>query len=240
MAFEPLIHLMRGIQTRLAGNMQSVNNPQQMAFLRQMQRELKQQEVLKVPLNELNVVVLDIETTGFYPENGDEIISLGAIKIKKGKIQEDETFYSLIKCERLIPEKITSLTSITNEQVLDAPSLSEVLVSFFTFVQNSPLVAHHSNHEKQFLQYASKQLLRTPLKHRILDTSFLYRIVEPQSSMIRLEEFCEYYQIENQHRHHALEDARATAKIWCLYTERVMKEGYITLNDVYEQLALLK
>ncbi|WP_042349679.1 exonuclease domain-containing protein [Bacillus massiliigorillae] len=240
MAFEPIIHLMRGIQTRLTGNMQSVDNAQHMAFLRQMQRELNQQEVLKIPLHQLDVVVLDIETTGFYPEKGDEIISIGAIKIKKGIVLEDQSFYSLIHCKREIPKEVTDLTSITNEQVKNAPLLLDVLVHFFKFTQNSPLVAHHSNHEKNFLQHTSRQLFRSPLKHRILDTSFLYRVAEPNVKMVRLEEFCEFHQIPIINRHNALEDAKVTAKLWCIYVEKVVEIGCLTLRDVYEKLALLK
>ena len=244
MAFEPFMHFMRGIQTRLTSSNlrggQNVPNAHHMAFLRQIQREIRQDEVLKIPLNQLNVVVLDIETTGFYPDKGDEIISIGAIKICEGAIQEDEQFYSLIRCNNEISEEISNLTAITNEQVKEAPPLSEVLVQFFRFAKNCTLVAHHSSHEKNFLQHASWQLHRTPLKHRILDTSFLYRIADPDLKIVRLEELCEHHEIPIVNRHHALEDAKVTAKLWCIYVEKVLELGCGTLSEVYERLAVLK
>lgn len=244
MAFEPFVHFIKGIQTRLtSSNLRggpNIQSAHQMAYLRQIQRELRQEDVLKVPLKELDFIVLDIETTGFYPDKGDEIISIGAVKICGGDIREEQTFYSLIKCQNVISEEITKLTAITNEQVKDAPPLSEVLVDFFQFARNSTLVAHHSSHEKNFLQHASWQLFRTPLKHRILDTSFLYRIADPDLKIVRLEEFCEHYQIPILDRHHALEDARVTAKLWCIYIDKVLKMGCNNLTDVYERLAQLK
>ncbi|MBD3108262.1 3'-5' exoribonuclease [Bacillus sp. AGMB 02131] len=244
MAFEPFVHFIKGIQTRLTGNNlrggQSVQSAHQMAYLRQIQREIRQDDVLKVPLKELDVVVLDIETTGFYPDKGDEIISIGAIKISGGIIQEEQTFYSLIQCKNIISDEITELTAITNEQVKDAPPLSDVLVQFFQFARNSTLVAHHSSHEKNFLQHASWQMFRTPLRHRILDTSFLYRIADPDLNIVRLEDFCDHYKIPIVNRHHALEDAIVTAKLWSIYIEKVINMGCNSLTDVYERLAQLR
>ena len=54
-------------------------DPASIAFLRQMQRDAKAQDVLKVPFSELKVTVFDLETTGFYPQNGDRILSVGAV-----------------------------------------------------------------------------------------------------------------------------------------------------------------
>ena len=244
MAFEPFVHFIKGVQTRLTSSNlrggQNIQSAQQMAYLRQIQREIRQDEVLKVPLNKLNVVVLDIETTGFYPEKGDEIISIGAIKICDGIIQEDQPFYSLIQCKNVISDKITDLTAITNEQVKDAPPLSDVLVQFFQFAQNSTLVAHHSSHEKNFLQHASWQLFRTPFKHRVLDTSFLYRIADPDLKIVKLEDFCDHYEIPIVNRHHALEDAKVTAKLWCIFIDKVLKLGCNNLTEVYERLSHLR
>lgn len=43
---------------------------QHMAFIRSMMREQRRPEVLHTPLNELNAVVFDLETTGFSPSMG--------------------------------------------------------------------------------------------------------------------------------------------------------------------------
>ncbi|HWO96627.1 MAG TPA: exonuclease domain-containing protein [Bacillus sp. (in: firmicutes)] len=242
MAFEQLIQFMRGISGKVnSGIFGGVpgQNMQQMAFLRQIQKEINGEEVLGIPLHELDVVVLDIETTGFFPDKGDEIISIGAIKVRGGEIQEGEVFYSLVRFEQALSSEIEELTGISSQELKDAPLLSEVLVRFFDFARGSPLVAHHANHEKIFLQHASWKVFRTSLKHRIVDTSFLYRIAEPDLKLVRLEDFCEHNAIPIKDRHHALGDAVLTANLWCLYINKVQELGCRTLGDIYERLARL-
>lgn len=238
MAFEPFIHFMKGIQGRSKnGSMYSGQNPQEMAYVRNLQKEMKQGEALHIPLSQLDVVVIDIETTGFYPDQGDEIISIGAVKVCGEEIKENQTFYSLIQYNKELPFVIEELTGIRSIDLKEAPSLSEVLIQFFDFVQNSTLVAHHSRHEKNFLQNASWKLFRAPFKNRLVDTSFLYRIAEPELKITRLEDFCEYNEIQIKGRHHALGDAKLTAKLWSLYIQKVQRLGCKTLSDVYERIA---
>lgn len=244
MAFEPFFQFMRGIQGKLntggLGSSHGGQNAQQIAYVRQMQKEMKQDGALRIPLQQLDVVVFDIETTGFFPEQGDEIISIGAIKLIGGKILAEQAFYSLVRYEKELSSTIVDLTGITNEQLEDAPSLSDVLIRFFDFVKNATLVAHHANHEKSFLQSANWKLFRTPFKYRIVDTSFLYRIAEPDIKFVRLEDFCEYHNIPIVDRHHALGDAKLTAKLWSIYIEKVQELGCVTLHDVYERMARIK
>lgn len=242
MAFEPLIQFMRGLSGKVnSGIFGGVpgQNMQQMAFLRQMQKEINGEDVMEIPLHRLNVVVFDIETTGFFPDQGDEIISIGAIKVCGGEIQENEAFYSLVRFEHTLSPEIEELTGISNLELKDAPPLSEVLVRFFDYARGFTLVAHHANHERGFLQHASWKLFRTSFKPRIVDTSFLYRIAEPDMKFVRLEDFCEHNGIPIKDRHHALGDAVLTAKLWCLYINKVQELGCKTLGDIYERLAKL-
>lgn len=240
MAFEPFMQLLRGIQGRRSyGGIPGIQNSQQLAYLRHLQKEVNRERQMNISLKELNVVVFDIETTGFYPEKGDCILSIGAIKMCGTTILEDETFYSLIRSDQNIPASIVELTGITNEQIKDASELAEVFIKFFQFVQDCTLVAHHANHEKNFMNYVSSKLLRMPFKRRIVDTSFLYKIVEPHINLVTLESLCEYNNIPVVDRHHALGDAKMTAKLWAHYLERVQQMGCETLNDVYHLFAKL-
>lgn len=238
MAFEPFLKLLRGIQGKQSiDGLGDIQNSQQIAFLRRMQKEMDQEDRLKVHLQKLDVVVFDIETTGFFPDKGDEIISIGAVKIAQGVIKEEEAFYSLVCCEKELPPEIEQLTGITAEQLKEAPPLSTVLVNFLKYVQGSILVAHHSNHERNFLQSASWKLFRTPFKHRIVDTSFLFRVAEPELALVTLDDLCEHIGVPVINRHHALGDAKLTAKLWEHYVRIVTSLECETLHDVYSLIA---
>ncbi len=232
MTFDPFF-FMKGFPGR-AGAQSS----QHVAYLRQLQREMRVEETLHIPLTELNVIVFDIETTGFYPDQGDQIISIGAVKVKGDEVKEGETFYSLIKSEKKLSDDIKQLTGLKDEQLQEAPSLSEVLFQFFQFAKDYTLVAHHANHEKVFLQHASWKLYRAPFKHRLVDMSFLYKIAEPDVKLITLEECCEHNGILPFGRHHALYDAKLTAMLWSIYVNKLTQMGCTTLKDLYEQLTI--
>lgn len=242
MRFNPFVQFVRGIQGKLQTSMLGgINgqNPNHVAFIRQMQRELQNADSMSVSLGNLNVAVFDIETTGFYPDKGDQIISIGAVKIISGKVSDD-SFYSLVQFDKPLPSEIKELTNLSETELESAPPLSEVFISFLEFVKGLPLVAHHANHEKSFMQHSSWKLFRTPFKHRILDTSFLYRITDRHKVLWKLEDMCEFYNIPVKDRHHALGDAKLTALLWCCLIEEVHKIGCSNLKEVYERLARLK
>ncbi|WP_191560147.1 exonuclease domain-containing protein [Metabacillus idriensis] len=243
MKSNPFIHFIREVhgkfQTSVFGAVQNGQNSQQIAFMRQLQREMKAEETLSIPLDDLNVVVFDIETTGFFPEQGNEIISIGAVKVKGRHLQEEDIFYSLVRHENRLSDEISELTGISNEDLKNAPPLEEALIQFYQFVKGDTLVAHHSSHEKNFMQHASWKLFRAPFKHRIVDTSFLSRIAEPNAEYVRLEDWCEHKEIPVVDRHHALGDAILTAKLWCKYVDEVKGLGCRNLRDIYERIAIM-
>ncbi len=134
MAFEPFQQLLRSIQKRRSfEGLGEVQNAQQIAYLRRMQKEIQPEEELAISLSELNVVVFDIESTGFYPDKGDEILSIGAIKMTGSTIHKNQTFYSLLHTEKEIPEQIVKLTNIKHEDISNAPQASNVILDFLKF-----------------------------------------------------------------------------------------------------------
>lgn len=208
------------------------------AFMRSLQRDLKTKQTASIPLTELQVIVFDLETTGFHPEKGDQILSLGAVKLTGRKVEDE--YYSTVRFEQEIPPLVKELTGLEESDLIGAPEPAEVLEQFFKFSGTSPLVAHHASHEKAFMTYASWKYFRTPFSHRLIDTSFMYRIAEPENSYVRLEDCCEHNQITIIGRHHALGDARLTAALWSVYVEKLQKMGITTLSQVYERLAMIR
>jgi DNA polymerase III subunit epsilon len=242
MGMNDMIRFFRQMSGKLGSNiyagMPTQSNPQQMSFLRQLQKEMKEGNSLECPLEELPVVVFDLETTGFYPEKGDRIISIGAVKVIGSTILENEVFYSLINPEISVSADVLKLTSITREELFTAPKTSQALMEFLNFIGSSVLVAHHAKHEQAFMKKFISSHLRLNFEHRVIDTSFLIRIFKPFVNSLPLEQICLECGIEVKNRHHALADAKMAAKLWAFYIKKAREQGYQNLREVYEYLSL--
>lgn len=210
---------------------------QQMAFLRSLMRENRRPEALRTPLAELDAVVFDLETTGFAPQHGDEILSFGAVRVIGGKVREKEQFYTLVKPKKQIPDHISELTGITTAMIQDAPSLLKGLHDFMEFVGGRVLVAHASAHDKSFLNAALWKTSKVRLSHRVIDTMMLARWLEPQRASYGLDELLHARGIPIEGRHHALEDALMTARLWGSYLDDISRTDVVTLSDLYTQLS---
>ncbi|WP_308634673.1 3'-5' exonuclease [Paenibacillus silvisoli] len=230
------LYKMGGITPAIA-SMMGAQNAQQMAFIRSMSKEQRKESIMDQPLSELEFVVFDLETTGFYPTNGDEILSFGAVVVKGGRVVEDQIFYSLVNPKRKVPKHITELTGITNAMAEDAPELMQVLHDFMEFVGRRMLIAHASGHDKQFLNAALWRTSKVNLTHRVLDTMFVAKWLEPNRPSYSLDDLLELAGIPITQRHHALEDSFMTAKLWMNYLQRIHSRNVITLGDLYAYLS---
>jgi DNA polymerase-3 subunit epsilon len=213
-------------------------NAQQMAFIRSMAKDQRHHSTLDMPLRELPIVVFDLETTGFYPNNDDEIISFGGVAVRGEEIDEQDTFYSLVNPKRRIPLHITELTGISNDMAAEAPELMQVLHDFMEFIGRRMLIAHGSGHDKQFLNAALWRTSKVHLTHRVIDTMMVAKWLEPRrSDGYGLDELLLSASIPIENRHHALHDSVMTAKLWVQYLRRMSDRNINTLGDLYAYLS---
>ncbi|UOQ93908.1 3'-5' exoribonuclease [Halobacillus shinanisalinarum] len=241
MIMDQVIQFIKQLSGRSDGftSLSSQTDPEKIAYMRDLQRELKTKDVLDSTFDELKVVVFDLETTGFYPYKGDRILSIGAVKMEGDRILE-ETFYSPVYSASAPSEEIQRLTGITKDILENAATLHDVLKEFYQFIKSDALVAHHANHEKQFMKHATWMALKKSFQHRIIDTSFLTEVAEPESRLFTLDECCAHYGIKIDKRHHALHDAVATAKLWAECVREMQTLGFSNLKEVYTHIATLK
>ncbi len=165
-------------------------------------------------------VALDLETTGLDPER-DAIIEIGAVKFDRQR--ELGTFSTLINPGRAIPLQITQLTGITNDDVFAAPLFSAIKADLLAFLGNATVVGHNIGFDLAFLrrQHCS---LRNPY----IDTFILATILMPYESRYSLGKLMDSLGIRFEGRHRALDDARASSKLFReLYTRAVALSPHI-------------
>lgn len=163
-------------------------------------------------INLLNdYIVFDIETTGL-DSTYDEIIEIGAIKVKNNKIAS--TFNSLIKAKNKIDEYITELTGITNEMVKDAPTIGEILPDFIKYVGNDILIGHNVNFDINFIYDNLYRNNFEVLSNDFIDTMRLSRKLLPELSHHRLVDLANYFKIDTANNHRSLKDCEITLNVY--------------------------
>ena len=140
-------------------------------------------------------VVFDIETTGLSPKFC-KIIEIGAVKIENGEVVD--TFSHFINPEVPIPYTITKLTSITDDMVMDCPTIDVILPQFLEFVGDSVLVAHNATFDTSFIKKFAKDMGLT-MDNSIVDTMTLGHILCPELGKFTLDRICKHLGIKLEH-----------------------------------------
>lgn len=96
------------------------------------------------------LVVLDFETTGLKPHDGDRITEVGLVRIEDGRIVD--RYQSLANCNVWVPHFITSYTGITQQMVDGAPPVEQVMQEVAAFIGETPVVAHSASFDQRFFE----------------------------------------------------------------------------------------
>ncbi|MFA7402795.1 MAG: exonuclease domain-containing protein [Pelobacteraceae bacterium] len=186
---------------------------------------------LQAYLGDLDYVVFDTETTGMRLSQGDKIISISGIRIRRGRIQNAETFHSLVNPGRSIPYESIQFHHIEDHMVADAPSIIHVYPQFIEFVGDSILVAHNAAFDKKCLELAAAEAELPMIDNPILDTLFLSYGIHEGAVGHGLDAIAERLGITIEGRHTSMGDARATAQVFLSLISLLPGRGVRTLAE---------
>jgi DNA polymerase-3 subunit epsilon len=190
--------------------------------------------VMGQPLDEVDFVVLDTETTGLRP-GSDRVIEVAAVRVRHGKVVD--SFQSLLNPGRRLPPFIVRFTGISQEMLRDAPLAREVMPDFLQFIDGVVVVGHNLGFDLSFLTHEAQLLdLAFPLDG--LDTIPLARRFLPGLKRFKLDMVAEHLQIPPRTRHRALGDAETTAAVFLCILERARAQGMVTLGHLRRRLQL--
>lgn len=156
-------------------------------------------------------IVFDIETTGL-DSSYDEVIEIGAIKVKNNKIVSK--FNSLVKPKNEMDEYITELTGITNEMVKDAPTIEEILPDFMNYIGNDILIGHNVNFDINFIYDNLYRNKFDVLTNDFIDTMRISRKLLPELPHHRLIDLAKYFKIDSTNNHRSLKDCEITMNVY--------------------------
>lgn len=182
------------------------------------------------PLADLAYTVFDTETTGLNPADGDEIISIGAVRIVNGRLLQGERFESLVDPGRSLPEASVAVHGITAAMLRGQPAIAEVLPRFRNFAEETVLVGHNAAFDMRFLEIKEAQTA-VRFDQPVLDTLLLSAVVHPAQASHGLEEIAAQLGVEVVGRHTALGDALVTAEVFLRLLPLLAQCGIRTLGE---------
>ncbi len=118
-------------------------------------------------------VAFDCETTGLNPKK-DEIVSIGAVKIRGNRILTSEKFEVIVRPKNQINKESIKVHHIRNCDVENGISSKEALERFLNFIENRPLVGYYLEFDVAMINKYMQEFLGTSLPNPQIEVSALY------------------------------------------------------------------
>ncbi|MFV0408467.1 MAG: DNA polymerase III subunit epsilon [Paracoccus sp. (in: a-proteobacteria)] len=161
-------------------------------------------------------IVLDTETTGFDPEQGDRIVEIGAVELIN-HLPTDRNFHKYINPERAMPAEAFAVHGLSDDFLRDKPLFAEIAQEFIDFIgEDAKLVIHNASFDMKFLNAELHKIGCSKLPwSRALDTLALAREKFP-GAQNSLDALCRRFGIDNSARtlHGALLDSEILADVY--------------------------
>jgi len=160
-------------------------------------------------------IVLDTETTGFNPNEGDRIVEIGAVELFN-HMPTGKTYHQYINPERSMPQEAFEVHGLGDDFLRDKPVFADVGQAFLDFAGDAKLVIHNASFDMKFLnaELGWIKLPNIPWE-RAIDTLDMARKKFP-GSPASLDALCRRFGIDNSARtlHGALLDSEILAEVY--------------------------
>ncbi|MCG8688417.1 MAG: hypothetical protein MI892_26345 [Desulfobacterales bacterium] len=186
--------------------------------------------LLDTPLKDLTYTVFDTETTGLNPDGGDEIISIGAVRVVNQRVVYQEFFEELVNPGRDIPIESYKIHGINYEMVKEREDIKAILPRFKTFAGKTVLLGHNIAFDMKMLK-VKENYTGIQFNNPVLDTLLLSAILHPVHEQHDMENIARRLGVNILGRHTALGDAITTAEIYLKLLPILNSNGILTLKD---------
>lgn len=180
------------------------------------------------------LVIFDLETTGLDLVK-DRIIQLSYIKVyPNGKEERGD---ELINPEMQIPELITQLTGISNDDVKDKPSFKQLAKKIEDVFQGSDIAGFNSNHFD--VPLLAEEFLRAGInfdfsKACLIDACTIFKKMERRNLASAYKFYCGRRMEDDFEAHRADQDTEATYRVLMGELDRYTEERQRELGEAPE------
>ena len=160
-------------------------------------------------------IVLDTETTGLDPANGDRIVEIGCLELVN-RLPTGKTYHAYVNPERDMPREAEAVHGLSAKFLADKPRFAEIADDFLAFVKGAPLIIHNAAFDMKFLNAELALLGREDLRAaEIVDTLSMARKKFP-GAPASLDALCRRFGVDNSGRdlHGALIDSELLAGVY--------------------------
>lgn len=191
----------------------------------------------EVPWDGVEIVSLDLETTGLNPAT-DQILSYGKVHIRSGNIHLSTAKHELVKPQKLIPEASAVIHYITDDVASSARPLEQVLPDLLDFLWGKVMLVHFNKIEQGFLNAACQRLYGSPFIIPTIDTLNLAERVLVRrnhaivTNQLRLFNLRDRFNLPAYKAHDALNDAMTTAELFLLLEGEINPHGATPVTEL--------
>lgn len=162
-------------------------------------------------------VVLDTETTGLSPENGDRILEIGCVELVNRKLTGNNLHY-YINPERDSHEEALKVHGISNEFLKDKPKFAQIADELLTYLKGAEVIIHNAPFDIGFLNKELERLSQPNMAEwvtGVIDTLSMAKEIYP-GKRNSLDALCDRLEVDNSDRtlHGALLDAELLADVY--------------------------
>jgi len=168
--------------------------------------------------DEDEIVVFDCETTGLDPKV-DNIISIGAVKIKGNKILTNEAIHIFVKQEKQISHESITIHQIRHCDLEEAIESKEAIEKFLHYIGSRKLVGYYLEFDVAMINKYTKPLFGITLPNKKEEVSAIYYDKKictiPQGHIdLRFNTILKELDLPKLQAHDALNDAVMTAMMY--------------------------
>ena len=183
---------------------------------------------LSLPIDEVELVFFDVETTGLSADEGHAICELGAVKIRGA--EEISTFSTLINPKCSIPPEASAVHHIVDSDVKDAPYFEEAVDKILYFIGGAILCGYNVGFDLGFLNAELARINYPLIEMPSIDVLLMAR------RLLSLEHYnlsflADYFNIISDVFHRALSDAITTKEVFLRMKKDLQKRGITKTGD---------